>query len=149
MRPTYLIAAAFLLGLRIAAAATLAPGMQLPEITLADQHDVKASIGPEVRIVIFTRDMDAAGIVEEALAADGAAALANANAVFVSDIHRMPGMISKLFALPAMRKRPYRMMLDRNGVVVASWPGLMTRVRIDEVIAHLEVRVPAKRLDKK
>jgi hypothetical protein len=40
--------------------------------------------------------------------------LAARGAVFVSDIHRMPALITRLFALPSMRRRPYRMLLDRE-----------------------------------
>jgi hypothetical protein len=105
-----------------AAAATLGPGMTLPALTLTDQHDAAATIGPDVRLVLYTRDMDGADIVEEALAENGAALLEGAHAVTVSDISRMPGVITRLFALPAMRKRPYRMILDRDGAPTADFP---------------------------
>jgi hypothetical protein len=129
-----LLAAACLCAAQLAAAATLAPGMPMPAIALADQHDVKASIGPDTRIVLFARDMDAADLAEEALAADGAALLTDAGALFVSDISGMPGMIRKLIALPAMRKRPYRMLLDREGDATADMPvqkGKVTVLRLD------------------
>jgi hypothetical protein len=134
MRTTSLIAAVFVLGLRIAAAATLAPGMALPALTLADQHDQTVSLGPEIRIVIFGRDMDAAEIVEKALADGGATLLAEADAVFVSDISGMPGMIRKFMALPAMRRRPYRMVLDRDGDATVEFPvekGKVTLLRLN------------------
>jgi hypothetical protein len=102
----------------------------LPVITLTDQHDVEASIGPETRIIVFARDMEAADIVEEALAENGAAMLSAAGAVFVSDIHRMPGLITRLFALPAMRKRAYRMLLDREGTATASLPSQEEKVTV-------------------
>jgi hypothetical protein len=108
--------------------------MTLPAITLADQHDVKASVTPETRIVVFARDMDAAEVVEKALAGDGAALLAAAGAVFVSDISGMPGMIRKLVAVPAMRKRPYRTLLDREGDATADMPvakGKATLLRLE------------------
>lgn len=115
---------------------TLAPGNRMPAISLADQHDVQASIGAETRIVLFARDMDGADIVEEALAEHGAAVLAGAGAVFVSDIHRMPGIITRLFALPAMRKRPYRMLLDRDGTATADLPSRedqVSLIRLDQL----------------
>ena len=104
-----------------ARAATLAPGMALPPLSLADQHDVAAPIGADTRVVIFTRDMDAGDVAKEALA-EHAALLAAAHAVYVADISRMPSLVAKLFALPAMRKRPYRMLLDRDGTATASFP---------------------------
>jgi hypothetical protein len=136
MRNSILAISSLLLSLSIATAEPLGPGMQMPAITLADQHDVQATIGPETRVVIFARDMDAADIVEEALADGGAKVLADAGAVFISDIHRMPGIITRLFALPAMRKRPYRMLLDREADVTESFPSQEEKVsliRLDEL----------------
>jgi hypothetical protein len=134
MRNTFLIVAACLLALRVAAAAPLAPGMALPALTLADQHDRQATLGPEIRVVVFGRDMKSAEIVEEALADGGDALLASADAVFLSDISGMPGMIRRFIALPAMRKRPYRMVLDRDGKATADFPvqeGKVTLLRLD------------------
>jgi len=114
-------------------AETLAPGMRLPEIRLADQHDVEDSVGAEVRAILFTRDMDAGNIVKEALADKGGEMLAAADAVYVSDISGMPRIVAKLFALPSMRKRPYRMLLDRDGKTTKDFPseeGKVTLIRI-------------------
>ena len=102
-----------------AQAEPLRPGMAMPEIRLMAQHDAAVTIGAEVRYVLVTRDMDSGDLVKEALAENGGATLEAARAVYVSDISRMPGVITKLFALPAMRKRGYRILLDRDGKVVS------------------------------
>jgi hypothetical protein len=136
MQSARLLAALLAVGLEIAAGEPLGSGMQLPAITLPDQHGAVASVGPEVRLLIFAGDMDGAGIVEQALAENGAAVLASASAVFVSDIHRMPGMVTRLFALPGMRKRPYRILLDREGDTTAALPlqkGKVTLLRLDKL----------------
>src|SRR5512147_153168 len=104
------------------AAATLGPGMSLPPLTLTDQNEAAATIGPDVRLILFTRDMSAADIVKEALAENGTTLLDGAHAVVLSDISAMPRLITRLFALPAMRKRPYRMILDREGAPTADLP---------------------------
>ncbi len=108
----------------------LAVGSRMPEIALADQHDAAGTIGPAVRLVVFTRDMDAGDIVKEALAERGAALLDSARAVYVADIARMPAIISKLFAVPAMRKRAYRMLLDRDGNATAAFPAVDKKVTL-------------------
>jgi hypothetical protein len=108
----------------------LAPGMRLPEIRLADQHDVEGSIGGDIRVILFTRDMDAGGFVKEALAEKGDEVLAAAGAVYVSDISGMPRVIAKLFAVPSMRKRPYRMFLDRDGKTTADFPSQEGKVTL-------------------
>jgi hypothetical protein len=48
--------------------------------------------------------------------------------VYVADIHRMPGFVARMFALPSMRKRPYPMLLDREGQVTAPLPSEEGRV---------------------
>ena len=115
-------------------ATTLAPGMALPPLTLTDQHDVAATVGAETRVLLFTRDMDAGDVAKEALA-EHAALLEAAHAVYVADISRMPSLVAKLFALPAMRKRPYRMLLDRDGTATADFPardGEVTLLRLHD-----------------
>jgi hypothetical protein len=111
-------------------AGSLGPGQQLTAFTLYDQHDLAAPINATTRMIVFARDMDAADIVEAALADNGAALLSDAGALFVSDIHKMPSLITRLFAVPAMRKRPYRMVLDREGKLTADWPAQEEKVTL-------------------
>jgi hypothetical protein len=116
-------------------AETLGPGAMLPALTLADQHGEEATIGSETRMILFTRDMDAAKLAKAALAEDGAALLTRARAVYVSDIARMPSMITSIFAIPAMKRRPYRMFLDRDGTATADLPSeedAVTVIHLDE-----------------
>lgn len=113
----------------LAALAALAPGGTLPPLTLADQHDVAMTVGPQTRVILFTRDMDAGDLVKEALA-EHATLLESAQAVYISDISGMPSMIAKMFAVPAMRKRPYRMLLDRDGTATADFPSSEGKVTI-------------------
>jgi hypothetical protein len=84
--------------------------------------------------VLLTRDMDAGGFVRAALAEEGAAKLARAGAVYVADVHRMPAPIRRLFSLPRMRERPYRVLLDTDGEPTAALPsesGKATWIRLD------------------
>jgi len=62
---------AALAGSSAASAAPLAVGATLPEIALADQHDVAVRVGPETRLLLFTRDMDASKLTKEVLADHG------------------------------------------------------------------------------
>jgi len=113
----------------LAAAEPLAVGMRVPELALVDQHDVPGALNVDTRCVVFSRDMPAANIVKESFA-DDSSLLAAANAVVVSDISTMPSVITKLFALPAMRKRPYRMLLDREGKLTADFPSQQGKVTV-------------------
>lgn len=115
-------------------AGPIAVGDRLEIAGLADQHDQPGGVDDATRLILFTRDMGASEFVEEALSHDGAARLAKAGALWVADIARMPRVITRFFALPAMRKRPYRMLLDRDGTATAALPhekGRVTLVFLD------------------
>jgi hypothetical protein len=116
-------------------------GMAMPEIRLMDQHDVAVTIGAEVRFIVVTRDMDSGDLVKEALAENGGATLESARAVYVSDISRMPGVITKLFALPAMRKRGYRILLDRDGKATADIPNEEGKITVLELAGGAIARI--------
>lgn len=90
----------------------------MPVLSLKDQFDKTQNIDQSTKIVIFAHDMDGNDIVEEALASYDADKLTAMNTVFLADISGMPSLIGKLFALPAMRKRAYPIMLDREGKLV-------------------------------
>jgi hypothetical protein len=114
----------------VAAGGTLAP------ITLEDQHGAPGGVDAATRGVLFSRDMDAGAFVKEALANDGAARLAGAGAVYVADVHAMPGPIRSFIAIPRMRERPYRVLLDTEGAATESLPsqkGRVTWLRLEEL----------------
>lgn len=113
-----------------ARAEPLSVGARVPDLRLRDQHDVEATIGQDVKFVIFSRDMDGGNLVKEALAERGGATMAEAKAVYVSDIARMPSVITSLFALPSMRKRDYRILLDRDGKATAEFPAAESKVTV-------------------
>jgi hypothetical protein len=93
----------------------LAVGERLPAFQLEDQHGRPGQVDESIRLLLFAADMDAGGLVNDALEGDASLRdLAARGAVFVSDIHRMPAIVTRLFALPSMRRRPYRMLLDRE-----------------------------------
>jgi len=130
MRLTVLAAPIAFLCAAVVGAAPLGTGMRMPALALTDQHDVPGSVGPETRCVLFTRDMAATKVLNEALGDDPAPLLAAAHAVVVSDISSMPSLITKLFALPAMRKRAYRILLDREGRMTADFPSDKGKVTV-------------------
>jgi hypothetical protein len=105
-----------------ASAEPLRPGMPMPEIRLTDQHDVEKTIASGVRYVVFTRDMDAGNMVKEALAENGGSILETADAIYIADISGMPAFVTKVFAVPAMRKRGYPIVLDRDGKATSGVP---------------------------
>lgn len=136
----------------------LPPGTTLSAVTFEDQHGAKHTIDESVRLIVFAVDMDAGGIAKEALAQDGAKLLAGAGAIYVADISKMPAMIAKMFAVPAMRRRGYPVLLDRDGSLTREWPrveGQLTMIGLDRLtvssvsqvtsVADLRQQLEAKR----
>ena len=98
-------------------------GSVLPRIELADQHGEARTIDESVRAIVFNRDMKAGDVVRAAVAKTGPDLFDRNSAVYVVDVKGMPSIIRTLFAMPAMRRRPYRMLVDTDGVKTADFPG--------------------------
>ncbi len=104
-------------------AAPLGVGDTLGAISLEDQFGEKRSVDDSVKGIFFTRDMDAGDAIKASLAKDGQSRLDDARSLYVADVSRMPALIRRMFAEPAMRKRGYAMLLDRSGEVTSDFPG--------------------------
>lgn len=115
-------AVALLLSLLPFMANALQTGETLAPWTLLDQYDQAGSLEAGTRVLLVARDMDGAKLVKAALVDQPKGYLEARDALFVADIQRMPAIISKLFAVPAMRDYSYRVMLDREGRVVSQYP---------------------------
>jgi hypothetical protein len=106
-----------------AADAPWAVGERVEGFSLEDQHGVLRAVDADTRLVLFSRDMEGGDVLKEALADAPDGFLEARGAAYVADISRMPGLVTRLFALPSMRRRPYPMLLDREGEVTARLPG--------------------------
>lgn len=114
-------ACVLLLGLLPFMANAAEVGDTLKPFTLNDQHDQAFSLDAGTRVLLAAGDMDGAKLVKAAVAEQPKGYLEARHAVFVADIQRMPALISKLFAVPAMRDYNYRVVLDRDGQVVPQY----------------------------
>ncbi|MCQ4270708.1 FAD/FMN-containing dehydrogenase [Pseudomonas kuykendallii] len=86
--------------------------------TLLDQYEQPYTLSDDLRVLLVARDMAGAKLVEMALADKPKGYLEQRRAVFLADISRMPSLVAKLFAVPAMRDYPYRVVLDREARIV-------------------------------
>lgn len=86
----------------------------LPNLTLTDQHDQPQTVSPETRYLLFTADKDASNLADAVLDGQTAATLTATGIRYVADISGMPGMVTTMFALPKLRKRPYPILLGRT-----------------------------------
>jgi len=113
-----------------AAAVLLAPalsrseaaGTSLADLRLADQYGNVHAIPPATTTILFAADMVAKKTVQALLDARDADYLAHHQAVFIADIHGMPRIITKLFALPRMRKYRYEILLIDDADIAARFP---------------------------
>jgi hypothetical protein len=109
-------------------------GDRITAFTLETQHGEPASVDATTRVLLFSRDMEGGELLKEALASTTAEDLEERGAAYVSDISGMPSLVARLFALPAMRRRPYVMLLDRDGaatVRLPDAPGQATLIHLD------------------
>ena len=109
-------------------------GDRIEAFELADPHDAPGRVDETVRLVLFTADMDAGKVVQQALADPALQDLAAHGAAYVADVSRMPALVTRLFALPSMRRRPYRTLLDPGPgptVRMPREPGKVTLLELD------------------
>ncbi|MDU4251712.1 FAD/FMN-containing dehydrogenase [Pseudomonas sp.] len=104
--------------------ASVAVAQDSPAIgwTLLDQFDKPYTANADLKVLLVAHDMAGSKRVKAALLDRPQGYLEARHAAFVADISRMPAPISKLFAIPAMRDYPYRVLLDREPRVANRFP---------------------------
>ena len=110
-----------------------AVGEQLAPIELEDQHGELRALDESVKLVLFSRDMDGGDILREGVAGAGGERLEGLGAIYLADIHRMPGLVARFIAIPRMRDRPYPVLLDRDGTATARLPDVEGQATILEL----------------
>ncbi len=110
-----------------------AVGEQLASIELEDQHGELRALDESVKLILFSRDMDGGDILREGVARVGGERLEGLGALYLSDIHRMPGLVARFIAIPRMRDRPYPVLLDRDGKATARLPDVEGQATILEL----------------
>ncbi|MGY2293107.1 FAD/FMN-containing dehydrogenase [Pseudomonas sp. SDO528_S397] len=109
-------------------AQAIEPGDRLAPWTLLDQFDQPYTLNDQARTLLVARSMDAAKWVDAALQGQPKGYLEARHVVFVADIQRMPRLIAKLFAVPAMQAYNYRVMLDRDARIAPRYPAPVDKV---------------------
>lgn len=100
----------------------LKEGDPTPKITINDQHDKPWSIPADTKLVLFSGNRNANTIVQSVLTQKGVDYLSSKKTVYFSDLSKMPGFITKTFALPSMRDLPYSVGIVLNAEESQSWP---------------------------
>lgn len=103
-------------------------GERVAPWTLLDQFDQAYTLDGQAQILLVARSMDAAKLVDAALQGQPKGYLEARHGVFVADIQRMPRLVAKLFAVPAMQSYNYRVMLDRDARIAPRYPAPVDKV---------------------
>lgn len=105
-------------------------GSKVASFTAKDQHEKEFTLKPaDTRFLLVSHDMDTGKKANGALTALGKDYLGSKNAVYVANIHGMPG-IGRMFALPKMRKYAHRIILGDDAALIANFPEQAGKVTI-------------------
>lgn len=136
------VAAALLACLALSVGAgPVAPGQPLPSLQITDQHEQPWRIPSDARLVIFAAGRKASNLAMEVLAPQPEGFLSARHAVYLADMSRMPGFITRTFALPVLRGQKFRVGVSLDGSLLADWPrqdGAVTLIRLEQgrVVSH-------------
>ncbi len=103
-------------------AAPVEVGQPLPALQLKDQHDRAWQIGADTRLVLFAAGRKASNLALAVLSAQPRDFLEQRKAVYLADMSRMPGFVTRTFALPSLREQPFRIGVSLDERVLADWP---------------------------
>jgi hypothetical protein len=116
-------------------------GQPLPMLTLQNQHGQAWRIAPDTRLVIFAAGRTASNLVMAVLSSQPKDFLASRHAAYLADMSKMPGFITRTFALPALREQPFEVGVSLDAKTLLEWPrqeDAVTLIRLDQgrVIGH-------------
>lgn len=105
-----------------------------PQLELRDQHDAVWDIPANTKLILFSASRDANTLVQEVLSTKPVDYLETRKVVYFSDMSKMPGFITRTFALPSMRDLPYRVGVVLDAKDAEIWPrrdGAITAVYLE------------------
>ncbi|MBS1174105.1 MAG: hypothetical protein H6R05_236 [Burkholderiaceae bacterium] len=97
-------------------------GAQLPKFTLNDQFDRPVLIDTNIKWLVFSQDKPVNAFVSEYMNEQGAQQIRQRGIVYVADISGMPTLVTRMFALPKMRKLSFPIGLARDSKTLADIP---------------------------
>ncbi len=123
------------------APAPVAVGQVLPALSLKDQHDKPWQITPSTRLVMFAAGRKASNVTQAVLQALPKDQLTRKNAVYLADMSKMPGIITRTFAMPALRDMPYQIGVSMDQSTLAAWPRQTDAVTLIELDQRVVKRI--------
>ncbi len=108
-------------------------GQPLPALALKDQHDKPWQITAGTRLVFFAAGRKASNLMQTVLQALPKDQLTRKNALYLADMSKMPGFITRTFALPALKEMPYPIGVSLDEATLAAWPRQTDAVTLIEL----------------
>lgn len=97
-------------------------GSILPPVELKTQHGKTVKISNDVKTLLFAVEKAPSALINSFILKQEVDYLTKNKAYFVADISGMPSMITKMFAIPKMKKRPYDILLAKGETQVSFIP---------------------------
>lgn len=98
-------------------------------------YDKKIKVEKNTKLILISFEKDVSAMVNEYLATKEKWFLTNRDAVFISDINKMPSIITKMFALPKLKKYKHPMYLhyeDEFEKIIPKKDEAVTLIRLKE-----------------
>lgn len=93
-----------------------------PDLKIDSQFDKPLAIENTTQQILFAASKSASDILNRFLEKQPDQWLQETHRVYIADIHKMPKMISRMVALPKMKKLPYPIFLGREAGDTAMLP---------------------------
>ena len=107
-----------------------AAGERIASFSAKDQHKKDFTLDTKgTRFLLVSHDMDTGKAANAVLTTLGADYLPDRKAVYVANIHGMPG-VGRMFALPKMRKYAHRIILGDDDALIAKFPAQPGKVTV-------------------
>lgn len=117
----------------------------LNALDLLDQHEEIQKLDETTKWVLFAPDKESFAFAKTAFEKLEIKNAKEKNGFLVSDISAMPKIVTKMFALPKMKKYSFVLALDRTGEATKEWPRRekeLTLIKLDSLkvteVLHLK-----------
>ena len=105
-------------------------GSTVKVFSAKDQHEQAYTFDAKTtRYLLVSHDMETGKKANGALTALGKDHLASKKAVYIANIHGMPG-VGRMFALPKMKKYDHRIILGDDAALIADFPEQKGKVTV-------------------
>ncbi|BBP46936.1 hypothetical protein THMIRHAS_23090 [Thiosulfatimonas sediminis] len=111
----------------------LAQAQTLTGQTFQDQFEQPLAYSSETKWVLLSSEKAAGKLVKESLDALNLTDLAAKNGLYIADVSAMPGLITKLFAVPKMRDYAFKMAVVNDEQGLVGWPKQADKVSAIQV----------------